>query len=242
MSASVESMVDGQGRVDDAGGGGLSARDIGRRRPDSDEWLIRGLNLTVEPGERVALIGPTGAGKTVFLRAIATLDPIQEGAVRWSDRLVTGDFAPVYRSHAVYLHQRAAFDDASVERILRHPFTMRVHRGRAYDRARVIELLQGVGRGESFLEQSSRDLSGGESQIVALVRAIQLDPDLLFLDEPTASLDRATTRAVESLIERWREERRGRGSLVLVSHDLDQTRRVATRRLILTSTGLHPET
>lgn len=227
--------------IDDAAGPLLSARDLGRRRPGTNEWLIRGLSLAVEPGERVAVVGPTGAGKTVFLRAMALLDPIQSGSVHWKNRLVTGDFVPFYRSRAVYLHQRAAFDEAAVEHALTRPFETRVHRGRTYDRARAIELFESVGRSESFLAQSTRNLSGGESQLVALARAILLDPEALLLDEPTASLDAATARLVERLIERWREEGRGRRSLVLVSHDVDQTRRLADRRLLLSSTGLSQE-
>lgn len=241
MAASAGSLIDEESLPVRVAGPLLWAHDVGRRRPSCNDWLIRGLSLSVEPGERVAVVGPTGVGKTVFLRAIALLDPIQAGTVQWKNRSVMGDFAPVYRSRAVYLHQRAAFDDVSVEQVLKQPFAMRVHRGRAYNQARVLDLLRSVGRPESFLTQSSRELSGGESQIVALVRAIQLDPEMLFLDEPTASLDGATTRLVESLIERWREEGGGRRGLVLVSHDVDQTRRLANRRMSLTSTGLHPE-
>ena len=67
----------------------------------------------------------------------------------------------------------------------------------------MLELLDALARPAAFLGRSSRDLSGGEAQIVALVRAIQLDPAVLLLDEPTASLDQVTAGAVEGLLDRW---------------------------------------
>ncbi len=72
-----------------------------------------------------------------------------------------------------------------------------------------------------------RDLSGGEAQLVALLRAIQLDPQVLLLDEPTAALDREATGAVEQLVELWFADERDRRATVWVSHDGRQAARVA---------------
>ena len=210
-------------------------RGIGRRDPKGDDWLIRDVSFVVNLGQRLALLGPTGAGKTVLLRALALLDPLDAGSIHWQGRAVAGDAVPAYRRQVIYLHQRPALLDGSVEENLRHPFTLKAHQGSRFDRARVLGLLEGLGRGAAFLGRSSRDLSGGEAQIVALLRAVQLDPAVLLLDEPTASLDQVTARAVEGLLDGWFAAGHGRRALVWVSHDLDQAHRVTAERLPMRS-------
>src|SRR5262249_906755 len=112
---------------------------------------------------------------------------------------------------------------------------------RSFDPARAEELFGRLGREPGFLAKSSRDLSGGESQLVGLVRALQLDPAVLLLDEPTASLDPATTRAVEGLLEDWLDADPSARALVWVSHDADQVRRMTDRRVYLRAGRLESE-
>jgi putative ABC transport system ATP-binding protein len=208
----------------------LEARGIGRRDPKAGAWLLRGVDLTVGPGDRLAVLGPSGAGKTVLLRSLAMLDPLDEGHILWRGHPVRGEAVPVFRKQVVYLHQRPALLDGNVEINLRYPYTLKSHRGGGrYDGARVLGLLEALGRDRSFLEKSHHDLSGGEAQVVALLRALQLDPAVLLLDEATSSLDRETARAAEALLGRWHAEGNGGRALVWVTHDLDQSRRVADR-------------
>jgi putative ABC transport system ATP-binding protein len=220
---------------------GLEARGIGRGDPRGEQWLIRDVSFAVSPGDRLAVLGTTGAGKTVLLRAMALLDPLQAGSILWRGRAVQGKDVPDYRKQVIYLHQRPALLDGSVEDNLRHPFSLKAHHGKRFDLERVLALLEGLGRGETFLGKSSRDLSGGESQIVALTRAVQLDPAMLLLDEPTASLDKASAQAVEATLERWFAAGHGTRALVWVSHDLDQALRVTDRRLHMRSGRLESE-
>jgi putative ABC transport system ATP-binding protein len=219
----------------------VEVKDVGRRDPKGEGWLIRNVSLVVNPGDRLGVIGTTGSGKTVLLRALALLDPTHTGSIRWRGQAVNGAAVPAYRALVVYLHQRPALFDGSVEDNLRHPFTLRVHNGRCFDRERAVELLADLGRSATFLGKSSRDLSGGEAQIVALLRAVQLDPAVLLLDEPTASLDKLTAQSVEALLDRWFAAGHGDRSLVWVSHDLDQTDRVTRRRLRMRAGHLESE-
>jgi putative ABC transport system ATP-binding protein len=131
----------------------------------------------------------------------------------------------------VYLHQRAALLPGSVEDNLRQPFQLAAHRERTFDPQRIAAWLRAVDRDESFLRKRHLDLSGGELQIVALLRAIQLDPQILLLDEPTAALDRKAADAVETLVERWFREDAQQRITVWVSHQEDQLHRVADRML-----------
>jgi putative ABC transport system ATP-binding protein len=218
----------------------IEVRGIGRRNPKGEGWLIRDVSFAVQPGDRLAVLGPSGAGKTVLLRALAMLDPLDAGAIHWRGHAVPGGAVPSYRKQVIYLHQRPALLDGSVEDNLRHPFTLRSHRGKQFDREKLRALLEHLDRDETFLGKSSRDLSGGETQIVALLRAVQLDPVVLLVDEPTASLDQATARSAEAVLDRWLAAGDGGRALVWVSHDTEQARRVTGRSLYLRAGRLEP--
>ena len=105
----------------------IEIRGLGRRDPKGDGWLIRSVSLTVNFGERLGVLGPSGAGKTVLLRGMAMLDPLDEGAIRWQGQIVRGDAVPGYRKQVIYLHQRPALTDGTVEDNLRLPFTLKAH-------------------------------------------------------------------------------------------------------------------
>src|SRR5690348_1236328 len=84
----------------------LEAIGIGQRDRKSDPggWLIRDVSVSIGSGDRLGVRGPSGAGKTVLLRAIALLDPLDEGAIRWDGRVVRGEAVPDYRKRVIYLH------------------------------------------------------------------------------------------------------------------------------------------
>ena len=211
----------------------LEARQVGRRNPDGQSWLLDGVSVTLRPGTRLAVVGPSGSGKTLLLRALAMLDPIDHGSIAWQGRVVAREAIPAYRSQVIYLHQRPALFDDTVEGALRQPFSLQVYSRRRFDRDRVITLLADLQREPSFLEKHIRDLSGGETQIVALVRALQLDPTVLLLDEPTAALDVHATASTETLLERWMAESPAVRAWVWVSHDVDQAQRMARERIVV---------
>jgi putative ABC transport system ATP-binding protein len=203
----------------------LEARQIGRRNPSASTWLLDDVSLTIENGSRVAMTGPSGGGKTLLLRAIARLDPLDRGEVRFRGQPVQHDAVPHFRAEVVYLHQRAALIEDTVETALQKPVTLKVHRQRRFDRARAARWLAELGRGDDFLAKRVSELSGGEIQITALVRALQLDPAVLLLDEPTAALDPRTATSVETLITSWLDENPQR-AMVWVSHNEAQAGRV----------------
>jgi len=208
----------------------LEARQLGRRHPSGDGWLLGEISFRLEAGERVALVGPSGSGKTLLLRALALLDPVESGEVFFEGDTVEGENSPTYRRQVVYFHQRPAIFQGTVEDNLRQPFLLKAHRRPGWNRARALELLETVGRGEGFFAQRSENLSGGEAQITALVRALQLEPRVLLLDEPTAALDPEAVANVEELLGSWLEERED-AAMIWVGHDRGQSRRMTEREL-----------
>ena len=219
----------------------LRACGLERRAPKGGTSLLTGICLEVFAGDRIAVVGPSGAGKTLLLRALALLDPLDAGFLEWNGESIKGRAVPFYRMNVTYIHQRPAFIDGTVEDNLRLPFSLAIYRGTSFERGRAISLLERLGRDVGFLAKNARDLSGGEGQLVALVRTLQLGPRVLLLDEPTASLDAETTRAVEALLDGWALEQPTERAFLWVSHDQEQARRVATRELRIKTGGIEAE-
>ena len=203
---------------------------LGRRLAGS--WIWQDISLQVGPSDGVGIVGPSGSGKSLFLRALAGLDTVQQGTIAFQGQPLEGWSMPEYRSKVLYLHQRTSLHEGSVEDNLRAVFEFAVHRHRRFDRDRAGALLAKLGRSEAFFQRDAASLSGGESQIVALVRALQLEPCLLLLDEPTASLDSETVGLLEGMLLEWRAVSAERAFL-LTSHDRQQVARLCQKTVSL---------
>jgi tungstate transport system ATP-binding protein len=168
------------------------------------------------------LIGPNGSGKTTLLRVAMGLIRPSQGRVSWADC----DAVPPTRRAIVF--QRPT--------MLRRSAAANVHYAlaaaripRARHDSRIDELLGLVGLRQAA-DRSARRLSGGEQQRLAVARALAREPDVLFLDEPTASLDPASTKALEDVIAAVA----ARGiKVVLSTHDLGEARRLAGEIVLL---------
>lgn len=207
----------------------LRAEGLGRHLGPRVLW--QGFNVDLSAGERLALVGATGAGKTLLLRALALLDPLETGHLQLRGQPTAASTIPSYRSRVVLLPQRAVAFPGTVEANLRQVFRLASQRGRRFDRTRLLGWLQRLDRPAGILDQPAERLSGGEAQLMALLRALQLDPDVLLLDEATASLDAGTTAQVEALLRQWLAE--GERACLFTSHDAAQIERLATRQLKL---------
>jgi putative ABC transport system ATP-binding protein len=206
----------------------LEASHVGRRAPDRQKWLLREISLQIDAGARLAIVGPSGSGKSLLLRALALLDPLDEGAITWQGAPAGSKGVPDYRRQVMYLPQQPALFEGDVEENLKQPFALKIHAAARYEKQRVLEFLGDVGRPPDFLQKRVNELSGGERQIVVLIRAMQLNPHILLLDEPTASLDVDAKKAVEQLLERWISDGDEDRAIVQVSHDAGQVDRMAT--------------
>jgi len=175
--------------------------------------ILRDITLQVDRGERLALIGANGSGKSTLLRALHGLLPPVRG---------TFECAPQARQAMVF--QRPFLLRASVSRNLALGLWLSgVPWGEARERAP--QALARVGLSD-IGPRNARHLSAGQQQRVALARAWSLQPDLLFLDEPTANLDPPAKREVEALMADFA---RDGVTMVFASHNLGQVKRLATR-------------
>ena len=199
-------------------------------RTSDGKTLLDNVSISAKAGDQIALTGPSGSGKTVLLRTLAILDPADRGTIYWKGAAVIDADVPRFRSRVMYLHQQPAPKEGTVESALQEPFDLHAHRNKSYSREQMIEWLASVGKQTPFLDQQHAELSGGESQIVALLRAMQLKPNVLLLDEPTSALDADTSRKVETLLIDWVQATNDR-SFIWVTHDTQQAQRVSNRTL-----------
>jgi tungstate transport system ATP-binding protein len=187
-----------------------------------DVTILDQISLRLEAGPPTVLIGPNGAGKTTLLRAAMGLIPATSGLITWGGR----EFSPPTRRAIMF--QRPAMLRRSVAGNIRYALAA-AKMPRAQRNTRVAELIGDV-RLAGLERRPARRLSGGEQQRLALARAFARDPAVLFLDEPTASLDPAATKAIEDIVRTIA----ARGVKVVMStHDLGQAKRVAGHVVLL---------
>ncbi|MEM5342540.1 ABC transporter ATP-binding protein [Paraburkholderia azotifigens] len=211
----------------------VEAHDIVRRDAARGQTLLHPARIAIHAGERIAITGPSGSGKSVFMRALALLDPLDGGEVRWRGRRIARATIPRFRRHVAYIRQRPALLDGTVEDNLRYPYTLHAYRDVRFDRERAAALASQAGRANDFLDRFASELSGGEAQIAALIRVLQLEPDVLLLDEPTASLDPESALAIEGLVRAWFDAAQEARAWLWVSHDPAQAARVNNRHLTM---------
>ncbi len=211
----------------------IEARGMTRRDAKSGKILLAPTDFSLPAGARIAITGPSGSGKSVFLRALALLDPLDGGCVLWRGQPIPRGAIPRYRRSVAYLRQRPAPAEGTVESLLRYPYTLAVYRDVRFDRARAALLAARAGRGDDFLDKRASELSGGEAQIAALLRVLQLEPDVLLLDEPTSALDPDSTRAIESLVGTWFDAAPAARAYMWISHDPAQAARIGASRITM---------
>lgn len=190
----------------------------------SGRALLRDASVTITPGSRTVVMGPNGAGKSLLLRMLHGIVTPDAGSVTWAGRPADPDIAArqaMVFQKPVLLRRSARDNIAFVLKSL----------GRTGAVARAQEALEEA-RLAHVAQSPARRLSGGEQQRLAIVRSLVTAPDVLFLDEPSANLDPASTLAVEEMIE---AARAAGTKIVLVTHDIGQARRIADDVVFMSS-------
>lgn len=187
------------------------------QRGERELWS--GLDLTVEPGEFIAVLGPSGSGKTTLLRAILGLQGLSAGSIRFRGQPARrGDRRIGYIPQQHPLPPDTSMRARDLVGLGVHGTRFGLPIPRRGDRERVDELLAAVGA-SSFADRRVGLLSGGEQQRLRVGQALADDPALLLCDEPLSNLDLANQRAVIDIIDRQRREKDA--AVLLVTHDIN---------------------
>jgi tungstate transport system ATP-binding protein len=183
--------------------------------PDGDE-LIRDVSFELQAGPKTMILGPNGAGKSLLLRLCHGLLEPSSGYVTWA----SANTSQTQRRQAMVFQRPVLLRRSVADNI---DYALKLHDIAKADRAGIIDdVLNQTGLAR-FKATPARRLSGGEQQKLALARAWACRPEVLFLDEPTASLDPAATHAVENIVQTMHDE----GTcIVMVTHDINQAKRL----------------
>lgn len=195
------------------------------------QQILKKVSLTVKRGEILALIGPTGAGKTSLLRILDLLDKPSSGKVYFAGREISKSpkLTLQTRRKMAMMFQKPIVFNSSVYNNIAYPLKIRGYKKRKISK-KVNRMLSTVGL-DGYQRRNARTLSGGETQRLALARALIANPEILLLDEPTANLDPAGVSLIEELI---RDCNYNKGiTVIMATHDMSQGERLASRMGVL---------
>ena len=206
----------------------LTVRGASTRR--HGKVLVGPVDLELDGAGTVVVIGPNGAGKTSLLRMLHGIARLHTGEIAWAV-----DRETAFNAQA-FVFQRPVMLRRTVGENLAYPLRMR-GATRADARHAAEDWAARVGL-EAYFDQRATGLSGGEQQKLAIARALIVEPKLVFLDEPTASLDGRATREIEEIL----GAAKAAGTrLILTTHDMGQARRMADRVVFLLGGRVHEE-
>ena len=200
--------------------------------------VLKGIDLSIAPGEVVAIIGPSGSGKTTLLRCLNLLETPSGGSIRVGDIEIDAD-RPLKPQQALVrkLRQHVGFvfqsfnlfpHRTALENVIEGPVVVKKEaRAAAIARGRALLAKVGLaGKEDAYPKR----LSGGQQQRVAIARALAMEPDVILFDEPTSALDPELVGEVLATIRGLAEEQR---TLVIVTHEMSFARDVANRAIFI---------
>ena len=197
-------------------------------------WILRGIDLDIQRGQTVAVIGESGCGKTVFMKTLVRLLKPSHGSVRFDgedlNRLGDAELAKMRRRFGFVFQNAALFDSMSIFDNVAFPLRQNRVMSDADQRDLVLRSLQQVGLPEESTWKYPAELSGGMRKRVGLARALILKPELVVYDEPTTGLDPIMSDVINELMIDTR--RRHQVTSVIVTHDMRTVRKVADRVLM----------
>ena len=194
--------------------------------------VLRGISLSIDSGESIALIGGSGVGKSVIIKCILGLIKLDHGDIILNNQNILGKNNIQYDRIGMLFQEGALFDSLSVWqnvafRLLRGKNKYSLYKAKSI----AIEKLERVGLNADVIELFPSELSGGMKKRVGLARAIATDPEFLFVDEPTTGLDPINASRISHLIRDIVSETNA--TAVTITHDMQSVRIIANRAALL---------
>jgi ABC-type iron transport system FetAB ATPase subunit len=181
-----------------------------------NKHLVSDINLKVNKGERILIVGATGTGKSSLLNALNLMNQSYHGEILLDGKPIT-DFPPhILRSRIVMVMQEPWLGEGTVSDVLAEPLQYHALKKRDLGQRnqKISKLFEAFQLSDSYLHQQADQLSGGEKQRVALIRALQLNPEILLLDEISSALDQKTSGIISDCI-----FNNFPGTVIAISHD-----------------------
>lgn len=204
----------------------LTVKDLSFAYQDTDKLILKDIQMEVQAGEFICLLGQSGCGKSTFLRLLAGLEKPTTGEIRVGDSLVTGaglERGVVFQDYGLFPWMTAG---ENILLALRQKFPQR---DKKELRQVAIEKLREVGLDEAVYRKLPKELSGGMKQRCAIARAFSIDPPILLMDEPFGALDAVTRARLQDLVlELWARQE-PKKTVFFVTHDVDEALLLASR-------------
>lgn len=191
--------------------------------------ILKDCSYAFDKNGTYVLMGPNGSGKSTFLRICALLENPDGGTVTYAENNATLQSDMALRRRITLVLPQIGVFNTTVSRNVAYPLRVR-GLSHAEIETSVNKILAFVGLDRNKTQQA-RTLSSGETQRLGIARALILDPEILFLDEPTASIDQENTVIIESIIEKMKKD--NRSMVIMTTHDRDQAERLADNLLFI---------
>lgn len=183
---------------------------------------LKGIDLSIDEGEMVAIIGKSGAGKSTLLHILAAIDSYDKGSYL-VDGVSVGDLKEKDRARfrnqkmGIVMQDYALIDEYTIEENVQIPLIFGKVKGNDVRREKIMTALENVGLAE-LAKKPVRQLSGGQKQRVAIARALVNNPTFLLADEPTGALDSKTSGEIMDVFEKLNQ---GGKTVIIVTHDME---------------------
>ncbi|MCY6355630.1 ABC transporter ATP-binding protein [Clostridium sp. ZS2-4] len=194
---------------------------------DGKKNILEDINLKVEHGDFISIIGPSGGGKSTLLKLISNLVSASKGSISFKNKDIT-QYSPLeIRQQCAYCYQLPYLFGNTVLENLAFPYEIR---GKKIHFDKIYELLSLFKMDKDYIDKNVDKLSGGEKQRLALIRTLIFKPEVLLLDEVTSALDTDNTLIVENII----KDLNNKGTTILwVTHNIDQSKKHANKLLTI---------